>query len=603
MPRDLPPSADFMFGEMTYQERRVALHAENRRGVRHRLRVSPLDPPPATPITIWLGCGQDVACDAARLWYTTDGRVPTADTAHTADLEPAGAAWDRVTWSYQQQWRVTLPGQPAGTLLRYRLAARAAGSARWIFADNQAGSLDTGSRFGLWIADDPAPDWARHAVIYQIFLDRFYPGDGQSWRQTADIRAHYGGTLDGARQKLDYIRDLGCNTVWLSPLFTSPSPHRYDGSDYFAVDPALGGDAALDRFIAAARVRGIRVVFDFVANHWSNEHPTLQDAQRNPHSPYRDWYLWINYPHEYHTFFGVHTMPKLNLDDPELRQHLFESVRHWLERGVDGLRLDYALGPSFDFWADFRRACRAVRDDCWLFGEIVASAPEQAAFLNSMDGTCDFLLTDMLRRTFALDSADLVTFDSFLTSHERYFPADHPRPSFLDNHDMNRFLYIAGNDPARLRLAALVLFTLSGPPILYNGTETGVSQERPIHQNDFGIFEEARQPMNWEDPQGQVLSDYFARLAALRRSHPVIVSGSRRTLHLDAAAGTYAYLRSGADGALLVAINNGTAPQTLRLPAAGLAADAGDRLNGCPVWREGDALLVELPPRGGAFVV
>ena len=602
MPRDLPPGADFMFGEMTFSERRAALHAENRRGVRHRLRVTPLDPSPGVPITLWLACGQDVACVGARLWYTVDGSVPTEESARQLDLQPAGAVWDRVTWTYQQQWQVTLPGQPAGTLLRYRLAARAPGNGRWIFADNQADSLAFASRFGLWIADDPAPGWARQAIIYQIFLDRFYPGDGRSWIQTDDIRAHYGGTLDGARQKLDYIRDLGCNAVWLSPLFPSPSAHRYDASDYFSVDPSLGGDGALTRFIDSAHARGIRVIFDFVANHWSNEHPTLQDARHNPHSPYRDWYLWINYPHEYHTFFGVHTMPKLNLDHPALRQHLFDSVRHWLEMGVDGLRLDYALGPSFDFWADFRRACRAVRDDCWLFGEIVASAPEQTAFLNSMDGTCDFLLADMLRRTFALDSADLATFDSFLTSHERYFPAAYPRPSFLDNHDMNRFLYVAGENRDRLRLAALVLYTLSGPPIIYNGTETGVSQERPIHQNDFGIFEEARLPMNWDDPQAGGLSDYFGRLAALRRSHPVIVAGKRRTLHLNVGAGTYAYLRHDTAEALLVVVNNSDQQRTLQLPATGLAAAAYDRLNGCPLQRDGDTIVVTLPPRGGAFI-
>ncbi|MCZ7671856.1 MAG: alpha-amylase family glycosyl hydrolase [Chloroflexi bacterium] len=130
-----------------------------------------------------------------------------------------------------------------------------------------------------------------------------------------------------------------------------------------------------------------------------------------------------------------------------------------------------------------------------------------------------------------------------------------PCPAFLDNHDMDRFLLIAGNDKRKLKLAALCQFTLAGPPIVYNGTEVGVQQNMLIHQPGSQGMAECRQPMPWGDEQDADLRDYFRRLLHLRRDHPVLWQGGRQTVHVDAAAGTYAYTVSDGRESILVIFN------------------------------------------------
>ena len=124
-----------------------------------------------------------------------------------------------------------------------------------------------------------------------------------------------------------------------------------------------------------------------------------------------------------------------------MREYILDVARYWLEEGFDGFRLDYAYGPPFDFWVDFRRACRKVKPACWIFGEVVHSADIQRAFSGVMDGTLDFLLARALREMIAFEHMSLADFESFLSMHETFFPAEFSRPAFLDNHDMSRFLY------------------------------------------------------------------------------------------------------------------------------------------------------------------
>ena len=225
------------------------------------------------------------------------------------------------------------------------------------------------------------------------------------------------------------------------------------------------------------------------------------------------WYTWQRWPDEYTSFFGVRGMPQLNLKHKPASDYLLACARHWLENGVDGYRLDYAPGPPHTFWADFRQVCKAVNPDVFLFGEVVGHSEGIAAYIPHFDGCLDFLLADALRRTFVLETSTLLEFEAFLGAHEAYFPTDFSRPAFLDNHDMTRILYLAGEDKAKVRLAALVLFTLSAPPVIYNGTEVGVSQRNPL-----GRFEEARLPMLWRDEQGQRFVDIFPTLGSVKEA-------------------------------------------------------------------------------------
>src|SRR5439155_989753 len=321
---------------------------------------------------------------------------------------------------------------------------------------------------------DPAPG---EAVTVELDAGPRVP-TGEAWLE-----------LDGeGRQPLELASVDWDTLVWgYVRRFRGTIPGRSAGS------PALGTLADFDRLVADAHGRGIRVLLDFVPNHWSREHPTFVEAAADRASPYVDWYRFKRWPNSYESFFGHKPMPRINYANAEARRHVLDAVRFWVERGADGYRVDYALGPDEDFWADFRVATAGV----WTFGEVVETPATQLAFEGLLDGCLDFGLLEALRATFAHGAWDGARFTSFLDAHEQYFPVSFSRPSFLDNHDMNRFLWSAGGDVARLKLAALCQFTLAGPPIVYYGTEVGLSQDEDIRAGGLGGDRHARLPMLW----------------------------------------------------------------------------------------------------------
>jgi glycosidase len=215
-----------------------------------------------------------------------------------------------------------------------------------------------------------------------------------------------------------------------------------------------------------------------------------------------------------------------------------------------------------------------------------------------LDGCLDFILLEGLRQAFAFGKWDAAQLADFLTRHEAYFPPGFSRPSFLDNHDMNRFLWAASNNKRRLRLAALCQFTLSGPPVIYYGTEVGLSQQRDVRQEGLGLPEEARLPMPWESLQDQKLFAYYRNLIALRREHPALRQPGLQILH--AAGSLLAYQR----GELIVCLNLANHLEVLDLPVPASTAELILEANSS-VLLESDAnanLQMSLPAWGGAVI-
>jgi glycosidase len=253
---------------------------------------------------------------------------------------------------------------------------------------------------------------------------------------------------------------------------------------------------------------------------------------------------------------------------------VLDAAAYWLNFGVDGFRVDYTAGPTPDFWAEFHKATRQAKPDCWTFGEMVYPSDQQLNFEGGLDGCLDFILLEALRQTFAFGRWSGTRFAAFLDGHESFFPATFSRPSFLDNHDMNRITWVTqcvaqeSGHPAqampRLKLAALCQFTLAGSPIIYYGTEIGLSQERDTRQGTRGILEEARLPMPWDAPDADLL-DFYRRLIALRHAEPALRLGQRRTLHAD--EHTLAYLRTAGERTLLIALNLSDQPRQIVVPA------------------------------------
>lgn len=536
---------DVIFGKLITDDLKLVNHRAMRSGLQHQHRMVPTSPQPEQAVTIHITTSSDLPVEQAALYYTTDGSTPqgsrgVASQGESVPFQRIGTEWDSLLWSYVSHWQAVIPAQPEGTLVQYCISAWTEGGeehyADWPNPEQRIRHATM--RHFRNIADDtpfvPAaprpeerifnyaadtlkpPQWAEEAVFYHIFVDRFYPGDGQDWH--SDDLSHYcGGTLWGVRDKLDYIAELGIDCIWLSPTWESPTYHGYDITDYERTAAHLGGDEALRAVVDGAHERGIRVLLDLATNHVADEHPIFQEALHDEGSPYRPWFDFDErYEHGYKSFFNVPTMPEINLAHPEARAWMIENGVRWIrDFDVDGFRLDVASGPGPNFWTHFRRACRAVKPDCLLFGEVIDTPDVLRHYVGHLDGLLDFPLCAELRRTYAWGTLDEAHFQSFAQHNERYYPTDFLRPSFLDNHDMDRFSFIAQNDTERLKRAVETLLRLPNPPILFYGTEVGLRQEHSGREKGLDV---SRVRMVWDERQdAQLLAFVKAQIQARKQ--------------------------------------------------------------------------------------
>ena len=513
------PAEEFLFGPLSRPAGRSAAARQERSGFFDLALLEPLDPLPGQPVRLRFRCGVDTAIQWLLVFWSADGTTPAWDDA----LEPLGTtqlgaasaldpAWDTLSWGYSQDWQLDLPAQAEGTLLRYAaIGIDAAGAlipCPWPDRDRHG----TPHVAAVVVDRLEPPAWLAQAVIYQVFVDRFAPTPGSSFAPVDDLNARLGGTLWGLVDQLDVIAELGVDTLWLTPIFASPQYHGYAVSDFLAIAPELGGQQAWEALVTNCQARGLRIVLDFVANHISDQHAVFQQALQAPDAPTRPWLRFRTWPHDYGCFFDQPHQPELDAEQPEVREHLIAAASHWLTQGCAGFRLDYAHGLSHGFWSQFRNATRKAAPESVCFGEVTHTPQLVRSYGGRLDGCLDFMLCELLRATFARSEMSIAAFARHLERHLAYAGGQLLLPSFLDNHDMNRFLIAAGGDIRRLRLAAMVQFMLPGAPIVYYGTEVGLSQQRPL-----GRLEESRLPMPPRDQWNLELRQYYRELIQLRR--------------------------------------------------------------------------------------
>ncbi len=398
------------------------------------------------------------------------------------------------------------------------------------------------------------PDWVQDAVFYQIFPDRFArseraakPGNLEAWDAPPTVHGYKGGDLLGVVEKLDHLTELGVNALYLNPVFASGANHRYHTQDYFRVDPLLGGDAAFDELIKAAHERGMRVVLDGVFNHASRGLLQFHDLLENgPASPYVDWFHVNRFPLNaygggplgYAAWWGLPALPKFNVDNPAVREFLWRVGEFWLERGVDGWRLDVPNEIDDDaFWQEFRRRCRAVNDEAYLVGEIWTGA-ERWLRGDIFDGVMNYPVTraifGLVGRELnseeiaksGLDGAEPLDAAGFAKRVETLLGA-YPRGAvysqlnLLGSHDTPRVLTSLGEDVAALRQAWLLLFALPGAPCVYYGDEIGLTGGHDPH---------CRAGMPWErrDTWDDDLLGFMRRLIRVRNEQPALRRGETR---------------------------------------------------------------------------
>ncbi|HEX5523298.1 MAG TPA: glycoside hydrolase family 13 protein [Pedococcus sp.] len=415
------------------------------------------------------------------------------------------------------------------------------------------------------------PAWAGEAVVYQVFPDRFARSAGQDSREVPDwavpagwdeaprlepgviSRQLFGGDLDGITERLDHIAELGANVVYLTPFFPARSNHRYDASSFDQVDPVLGGDEALSRLVDAAHERGMRVLGDFTTNHTGDAHEWFVTAQQDPDAEERGYYFWEG--EEYVAWLGVPSLPKLNYDSAPLRHRVFEDkegvVRRWItgDTALDGWRVDVANMTGRyrgqDLNHDIARQMRLAMDDAapdaLLVGEHCHDYTQDAQG-DGWHGVMNYAGFTRPVWTWLRDRGHAPKFlgsplmvprlgGASVMETMREFAAGVPwatvRHSFnlVGSHDTTRIRTLVGEDARQVDVAAGLLFTVPGIPMLTYGDEIGM-------EGEYG--EDGRRPMPWgSDGWDSRLLETYRGLIAARRSSPALREGGMRWVYAD----------------------------------------------------------------------
>jgi len=429
----------------------------------------------------------------------------------------------------------------------------------------------------------PAPDWARGAVAYQIFPDRFFrSGDCDcrdklrpytlhacwdeqpQWQPAADGEIYnndfFGGNLRGIREKLPYLHTLGVELIYLNPIFMAFSNHRYDTCDYGRIDPLLGTEEDFADLCAEAHALGIRIVLDGVFSHtgsrsvyFDREGEFGGGAFRDPQSPYRSWFQFRE-DGSYESWWGFLTLPCVRELDPAYLDFIVENensiLAKWIRLGADGFRLDVADELPDEFILRLRRRLRQLKPDALLLGEVWEDASNKTAYGQrrryfvdgELDGVMNYPWREAILR-FCRGEDDGTGLARRIETLAENYPEQvlSCTLSILSGHDVPRALTelaapFSGSRAemaayrltpeqretglARLRLASALLFALPGMPCIYYGDEAGV-------EGCTDPFNRGTYPWGREEAS---LRAHFAQLGQLRRQSAVLRRGGIRVL-------------------------------------------------------------------------
>ncbi|HMK31392.1 MAG TPA: alpha-amylase family glycosyl hydrolase [Terriglobales bacterium] len=518
------------------------------------------------------------------------------------------------------------------------------------------------------------PAWLQNASVYHLMPDRFRNGDQTNdycragsttgcplyygsqqaftynqWNtQICDPRSNtsgcsgeysnqfYGGDLKGVQDELDYIQSLGLDTIYMNPIFSARSYHRYDTDNYLHIDPALGGDTAFAALSTELQRRGLQVILDGVFNHASSDGTYFDRYDRYdgtaPNigaclSLASQWRTWFNFTDnnvpctsaDYVGWFGFDSLPTFNHTVGAVKDFFYRApgnvTQHWFGQGASGWRFDVADDGNFPhaWWVDYRMYAKTYNSQGPLIGEIWPNASQWLAG-DQMDAVMNYRfrknITGFVRNAEWHDDNNNGTndipgltpsqFDNAIRAVRDDYPpqATAAMLNLLDSHDVNRALYVmtelgdTGLTQAkqRLELAALFQFTYLGAPMVYYGDEVAINSPSLANSANGPIGDPyTRPPYPWLDQAGDPsiygppdtsVQSYYTTLAHLRKQYSVLRNGSFVTLltgdtqQANTAPNTYAYARvlNGSDSAI-VAMNNGSSTNNASIPVNGVFTD------------------------------
>ena len=394
--------------------------------------------------------------------------------------------------------------------------------------------------------DRLASDWRNGAIVYQVIVDRFAPSEDleakkalyaaprtlHPWSETpkggvfvpeANVWSHeiafWGGDLKSVKGKLNYVRDLGADVLYLNPIYKAFTNHKYDAQEYAEVSPEYGTRKDVKDLAESLHTQGMKLMLDGVFNHMGRSSWRFQEALKDPKSRYRDWFFFgPEYPDGYREWAGVGNMPELRLENPAVRDYIWAGtnsvVQKYLREGVDGWRLDVAFDIGPKFLGELTEAAHQTKEGSAVVGEIWNYPAE---WFPSVDGVMNFHLRTLIMGLASGESSgektgrqiERMVMDSGL---------EHILQSWivLDNHDTQR-LATAIPDESKRHLAQALQFTLPGCPVVYYGSELGMTG---------GWDPEMRAPMRWDlvNAENTELA-WVHKLIDIRKNHPALKYG------------------------------------------------------------------------------
>ncbi|MFM6941617.1 MAG: glycoside hydrolase family 13 protein [Candidatus Planktophila sp.] len=524
------------------------------------------------------------------------------------DGEPRTRLAKRTKVTSVESW-FSVKVEVINSVFHYRFMVVSKGNYSWL---NGAGlfSHDVTDREDFQIIAKPHyPRWIQGAVFYQIFPDRFAKSDEvralpewavpRSWNRLPKGRdkttgvEFYGGDFPGIVSKLEYLQDLGVNSIYFTPAFPSRSNHRYDATSFDEIDPLLGGDKAFVDFSNAAHAAGFKIMGDLTTNHCGAGHRWIEKALKNKSAKEREFFYWDKtIPHGYVGWWGLASLPKLNYNSQKLRELMFDGensvVRKWLRPpfAVDGWRID--VGNMTGIYLDqnlnqevsrgIRRAMDETNSEAWLVAENADHSPSDLDGFG-WHGTMNYNgFARPLVNWFNTPQKAMGNFSGLPGGNPRYdgfgtvammraFAAGIPWRSLvasmvlLDSHDTARFRSVVGNDEQAHLAAATLLFTYPGVPSIFAGDELGL-------EGAWG--EDSRRTIDWDHPEkwNQHLHSGFKSLIAIRKKHDALINGGLRWIHVS--ENCMAYLRESKKETLLVFVSRQGVREKINLKPYGL---------------------------------
>lgn len=410
------------------------------------------------------------------------------------------------------------------------------------------------------------PSWAKGAIGYQIFPDRFFNGNVENdpalvekWGESPNRENFFGGDLRGIIEKFSHIKDLGVEIIYLTPIFHSPSNHKYDTIDYFKVDPSFGDIEDLKELVRVCTRYDMKLILDGVFNHISYYSPQFQDVIHNgKQSPYWDWFYIegdvVNTDILNYECVGYYKwMPKLNYSNQEVREHFLRVGEYWIkEVGIDGWRLDVADEVDFTFWQEFRKKMKSIEREILLIGETWKNGSDLIKG-DQMDTIMNYRFRDAIIEYFAdriiqtksfMDRIENFLFDYPVMTHNVLY-------NLLDSHDTARYLTTCNGDLDRFKLSLIFQMTFPGMPFVYYGDEIGMRGETDP---------DCRRTMAWDSINGDVL-EFYKKIINIRKNSDALKYGSFK--HINTNTEVYSFIRQYENESVVVFINNSENDYTL----------------------------------------